>query len=280
VADLKTLVTKSDLERAPDKLSAVGSELRVLVTGFVAFGDDVYNPSGVTARWLHGKRVDALGHGGYYTARIIGRGDIPVRFGDESDSAADAVLQAILDVRPDVVLCLGQGEDVRFRVELRARDNSAHHDPRVRTSTPEYRSVYTTGLDADRVVGAIRSVGGDAVSFSDAGFYVCEDLFYHLMRFVETRPGDVDIRAAGFIHVPRYVAVDVGSVAGQAAGDTHDRKSVTSPTPNSPAKPGEVPVKQSTINDAIYKAVEAVVAGVPQYEAPPGRRSGPRVDWP
>ena len=255
MADIKTFLCKDDPHRPSSRLSAVGAELRVLVTGFVPFGDDEYNPSGVAANALDGRRVDALGPLGYYSARIIGRGNIPVRFGDETNAAADVVLQTILDARPDIVICLGQGEDLRFRVELRARDNTARHDPRIRTSSPEYRSSYTTGLDADRLVAAMRAAGGDATTSVDAGFYVCEDLFYHVMRIVETRPGDVMIRAAGFIHVPRYVVVDVG-----------ERDAQSQPrVPNVPTREGQSPIPQSLINDCIYRAVEATVAGLPVF---------------
>lgn len=265
MADIKTFLTKSDPHRPTQRLSAVGAELRILLTGFVPFGNDEYNPSGVTATALDGRRVDALGPLGYYSGRIIGKGDIPVRFGDESGAAADVVLQKILDVRPDIVICLGQGEDLRFRVELRARDNTQRHDPRIRTASPEYRSSYTTGLDADRLVAAMRSAGGDATTSNDAGLYVCEDLFYHVMRIVETRPGDVMIRAAGFIHVPRYVVVDVGER--DAAGKPR--------IPNMPEREGQSPVPQSLINDVVYRAVEATVAGLPVYvDSPlPGRGS-------
>jgi pyroglutamyl-peptidase len=268
MADIKTFLSKDDPHRPSSRLSAAASELRVLVTGFVPFGGDPYNPSGVAANAIDGRRVDALGPLGYYSARIIGRGNIPVVFGDQPDSAADVVLHAILDTRPDVVICLGQGDDLRFRVELRARDNTAHHDPRIRSGSPEYRSSYTTGLDADRVVAALRAGGADASTSADAGFYVCEDLFYHVMRFVETRPGDVMIRAAGFIHVPRYVVVDVGA-----------RDPLTPPAvPNHPARQGISPIAQSLINDCIYRAVEATVAGLPVFmDSPLPDRGGERI---
>lgn len=264
MADIKTFQTKSDPHRPPQRLSSAGSELRILLTGFVPFGDDEYNPSGVTAKALDGRRVDVLGPYGYCSGRIIGKGDIPVRFGDETASAADVVLQTILDVRPDIVICLGQGEDLRFRVELRARDNTARHDPRIRTQSPEYRSAYTSGLDADRLVAAMRAAGGDATTSADAGFYVCEDLFYHVMRIVETRPGDVMIRAAGFIHVPRYVVVDTGEK------DPAGKPKI----PNVPQREGQSPVPQSMINEVIYKAVEATVEGLPVFVDSPHQRRG------
>lgn len=269
MADIKTFLVKDDPYRPTQRISAVGAELRVLVTGFVPFGDDEYNPSGVCADALDGRRVDALGPLGYYSARIIGKGNIPVRFGDETTAAADVVLQIILDARPDIVICLGQGDDLRFRVEMRARDNTTRHDPRIRTQSPEYKSSYTTGLDADRLVAAMRAAGGNATTSNDAGFYVCEDLFYHVMRIVETRPGDVMIRAAGFIHVPRYVVVDTG------ARDPQGKPRV----PNHPAKQGQSPVPQSLINDCIYKAVEATVAGLPVFVDSPLPGSGSPIQY-
>ena len=265
MADIKTFLSKADPFRPMQRVSAVGAELRVLVTGFVPFGTDEYNPSGVAAKALDGRRVDALGPLGYYSARIIGRGEIPVHRGSESDAAADAVLQLVLDVRPDIVICLGQGNDLTFEIELRARDNREFPDPRINIKATDYRSSYTTALDADRLVAAIRAGGGTALTSTDAGNFVCEDLFYHLMRMVETRPGDVMIRAAGFIHVPRYVVADTGQK------DSDGKSKI----PNAPQREGQSPVMQSLIDSCIYKAVEATVAGLPVHiDAPmPARDS-------
>lgn len=255
MADIKTFQSKADPFRPSNRISAVGAELRVLVTGFVPFGQDQYNPSGVTAKALDGKRVDALGPLGYYSARIIGRGNIPVHRGDERDSAAEAVLELVLDLRPDIVICLGQGTDLKFEIELRARDNRQHPDPKINIKSADYRSYYTTSLEPERLVAAIRAAGGDATTSVDAGNYVCEDLFYHLMRMVETRPGDVLIRAAGFIHVPRYVVADTGEREPNGSYKI----------PNTPANQGQTPIPQTTIDHCIYKAVEATVAGLPVY---------------
>jgi len=251
----------------------------VLVTGFKPFGADPYNPSGIAAKCLDLRRVDNLARGGLHAALIHGRGDIPVHFAGEGDDAADAVLQAILDVRPDVVISLGQAPDPFLRIELRARDNREHHDPRISTSSPEYRPEYTTLLDVERVAAAIRGAGVEVTTSDNAGAFVCEDLFYHVMRYVQTRPGGVDIKVAGFIHVPRYVLVDVPLQGLIEVGDPILANPRYDPSGKSPFTPntGEGrAVPQSRINDAVFRAIEATVAGVAvQADAPiPGPSCG------
>lgn len=204
----------------------MSDELRVLVTGFVPFRGDPYNPSGVTARALDGLAL-ALPGG---RARIFGRGEIPVRFADEPGSAADAVLAAIHEVRPDVVVSLGQGSDLQFRVELRARENPEHR------GGPAPRELRAR-IDADRALAAMRAAGCDAVLSEDAGLYVCEDLFHHLLRWVDAQV----IRAAAFLHVPRYVRI------GEAV-------------PNAPRAPGQTAVPQSLIDGGARAGIEALVA--------------------
>jgi pyroglutamyl-peptidase len=265
--DIRTLRTKGDREGPPPgRISGAGSDLRVLVTGFKPFGADPYNPSGIAAKCLDGRRVDNLARGGLHAAHIHGVGDIPVHFANESDDAADAVLHAILDIRPDVVISLGQAPDPFLRIELRARDNREHHDPRIVTSSPEYQPEYRTLLDVDRVAMAIRGAGVEASTSEDAGAFVCEDLFYHVMRYVQTRPGGVDIKVAGFIHVPRFVLVDVPLQGLVEAGDPILANPQYDPSGRSPFTPntGEGrAVPQSRINDAVFRAIEATVAGVP-----------------
>jgi pyroglutamyl-peptidase len=261
------LSTKAEgADAPPARISGGAADLRVLVTGFKPFGADPYNPSGITAKCLDGRRIDNLARGGLYAAQIYGRGDIPVHFSNESDDAADAVLHAILDIRPDVVIALGQAPDPFFRVELRARDNSAHHDPRISTTSPEYQPEYKTLLNVDRVAAAIRGAGVEVMTSEDAGSYVCEDLFYHIMRYVQTRPGGIDIRVAGFIHVPRYVLVDIPIMGLIEVGNPILANPNYDPSGRNPFTPntGEGrAVPQSRINDAIFRAVEATVTGVP-----------------
>src|SRR5438128_7232811 len=78
--------------------------MKVLVTGFEPFGPWQRNPSGETARHLDGATI--------VDAEITGL-VLPVSF----RRAAAPLIAAIDELRPDVVLHLGQGQPVGVRVE-------------------------------------------------------------------------------------------------------------------------------------------------------------------
>src|SRR5437588_1751886 len=78
--------------------------MKVLVTGFEPFGSWQRNPSGETARHLDGATI--------VDAEITGL-VLPVSF----KRAAAPLIAAIDELRPDVVLNLGQGGAVGVRVE-------------------------------------------------------------------------------------------------------------------------------------------------------------------
>jgi pyroglutamyl-peptidase len=258
----------------------VAAELKVLVTGFVPFGGDAYNASGVTARWLDGQSIPTR-------ALIVGKGDVPVVAASQGAerSGADAVIAAIDACRPDIVVCLGQGEAATFRVELEAHDppdpptavrapsareavrGAVFHDPRIsRDPGAGYRATYASTLDAARVVTAIAAAGGDARTSTDAGMFVCEDVLYHVLRHLQ---GRAPALTAGFIHVPRRVRVDTPVDALLEDDDPvrdrpdYDGTGLRPFTPNDAgATLGERYVAQSLINAAIYRAIAAAVAGV------------------
>lgn len=231
-------------------------QLKVLVTGFVPFLGDPYNPSGVTAKWLHGKTLHTGRGKDAFAARIIGKGDIPVRFVDEGNGGAKAVENLIINNNPDVVLGLGMAAEI-FEVEKKAHDLG--RDPSITQKSAGYSNSFDTSLPVDAVVKAIAESGGRVQSDSDAGAYVCEDVFYHIMRMAKASAGDIRILRAGFIHVPKYVVLDDNS------------------TPNV-VPSGVTPVAQSLINNAIYQAVEAIVADitVEQYNKAHGIAPGVR----
>src|ERR1700676_4078458 len=78
--------------------------MKVLVTGFEPFGPWQRNPSGETARHLDGATIVDVEISGLV---------LPVSF----QRAATPVIAAIDELRPDVVLNLGQGSVVGVRVE-------------------------------------------------------------------------------------------------------------------------------------------------------------------
>lgn len=185
---------------------------------------------------------------------------------------------------PTWFVCLGQGDAATFRVELEAHDPpdapralvgqvvAVFHDPRIaRDPAAGYRATYASTFDAAGIVAALAVAGGEARTSTDAGRFVCEDVLYHVLRHLQQQGGGV---AAGFIHVPRRVRVDV-PVDALLAGDNpvrarpdFDGTGARPFTPNdNGAAQGERYVAQSLIDAAIYRAIAAAVAGVARAES-------------
>lgn len=188
--------------------------LRVLVTGFEPFHGAPRNPSGDAARALDGHAVSADGPASgriVIVARVL-----PVLW----DVAAAELLALLREVEPEVVLCTGMAQGT-FRVERfaddarRATEDNAGRVP----EGPRAASVRLgTNLPVARVEAAIAAAGGPVERSEDAGGFICNEVFFALMRAVEAGacPG---VRRAGFLHVPshKHVPVPVAQETVEAA---------------------------------------------------------------
>jgi pyroglutamyl-peptidase len=159
---------------------------RVLVTGFEPFGDRTVNPSQRIVEALASEVETAL---------------LPVAYA----RAADALRAAVDAAQPDVVICFGQADGrTGISVELFAHnlDGSESVDNDGATSSSEidpYGPVaYRSTLPVDEVVAALRAAGIPAAASRDAGAFLCNHVFYALMRALEDRPDTT----GGFVHVP------------------------------------------------------------------------------
>jgi pyroglutamyl-peptidase len=203
-------------------------ELVVLVTGFVPFGGDPYNPSGVTARALDGKLVTTVNDFGQVSARIVGEGAVPVVFHDpknlkSKETGAGKVTNAIEQHRPDVVISLGMTSETLFRIEREAHnvvrsdfpDNfGRRYAPPGATPSADGVGYYHHGnseivlkstLPIDDIEAAIRRAGANVGIGTDPGKYVCEDVMFAVLHEQANPPAGVRILRGGFIHVPRLV---------------------------------------------------------------------------
>jgi pyroglutamyl-peptidase len=165
----------------------------VLITGFEPFGDEIENSSWQAVRPLQGARI--LAH------RIQTR-CLPVVFGD----ALKQLRQAIAEVRPVLVVCVGQAggrerislERVAINVDdARIPDNAGQCpiDTPVVANGPV---AYFSGLPIKRLLIDLQCAGIPAEISQTAGTYVCNHVFYGLMEELSRHPG---VRG-GFIHVP------------------------------------------------------------------------------
>jgi pyroglutamyl-peptidase len=228
-------------------------ELVVLLTGFVPFGDDKYNPSGECARALDGKPVDAVNDDGGGRAGMGGTGFIRVRFQNDSDSrdtatGPGAVATAIDTHRPDIVISMGQTPATEFHIE-----EQAHHvirgDRGSNTGEFSTTKVSKSTLPIAEIAVAIKAAGGKASTSTNPGKYVCENVMYAILREQASPPAGIHILRAGFIHVPRLVMVG-GELKNELYSNNTQGDAVT----------------QEHINDCIFAAIRATVRHVRAHE--------------
>ena len=166
--------------------------MKVLVTGFEPFGPWQRNPSGETAGHLDGATI--------IDAEITGL-VLPVSF----QRAAAPLIAAIDELRPDVVLNLGQGEPVGVRVEriavnrcssLEGGDNDGY-DPQGKPIVPGGPGTYTSTLPVSEIVELLSNVNFNVAASDSAGEFLCNYVMYITLHHIATH--QLPTRA-GFIH--------------------------------------------------------------------------------
>ena len=167
---------------------------KVLVTGFDPFGGESVNPALEAVKVLQGKRFEGIE---LFTA------EIPTVF-----RQSIAVLEQMLDeVRPDVVICVGQAggrpdmsvERVAINVDDARIPDNAGNRPIDEPIVPGGPAAYWSGLPIKAIVQSMRAAGVPASVSQTAGTFVCNHLFYGLMhQIAQKHPG---VRG-GFIHIP------------------------------------------------------------------------------
>ena len=167
--------------------------MKALVTGFEPFAGDAVNPAGEAALGLPSRLGELAIH-----TRVL-----PTVFG----RAIAALEDALVTVRPDLVLCVGLAggraelslERVAINVDdARIPDNDGQQ-PIDRPIVAGGPAAYFTGLPVKAAVAALREAGLPAIVSNTAGTFVCNHVFYALMHLVATR--QLPLRG-GFLHVP------------------------------------------------------------------------------
>ena len=166
---------------------------RVLVTGFEPFAGSPVNPS---QRLV--EELAARPPAGVELASAV----LPVAY----ERAAGELRAAVCAAEPDVVVCFGQADGragisvERFALNL---DDAANVDDDGTSSgapvDAEGPAAYRSTLPVDEIVTALRAAGIPAAASRDAGGFLCNHVFYALMRALELeRPEAI----GGFVHVP------------------------------------------------------------------------------
>jgi pyroglutamyl-peptidase len=172
--------------------------VKVLVTGFEPFGGSTVNPSQ--------QLVDALEAD---VAKVV----LPVSYA----RAGAALRKAIAEHEPEVVICFGQADGragisiERFAHNLdeaTTTDNDDAHGSGAPID-PDGPAAYPSSLPVDDIVAALRAEGIPAAPSRDAGGFLCNHVFYVLMRTLEQNA------RGGFVHVPLLPeqALDTGSAS-------------------------------------------------------------------
>lgn len=166
--------------------------MKILVTGFDPFGGEPTNPAIESV-----KRIDDNIEG----AEII-KLEIPTVF----HKAADVVEEKIKEVKPDVVLSIGQaGGRYGITVErvainqddARIEDNEGNQPIDVKIREDGAPAYFST-LPIKAMVEEIKKEKLPASVSNSAGTFVCNHIMYQDLYLAE-KYGDIK---AGFIHVP------------------------------------------------------------------------------
>jgi pyroglutamyl-peptidase len=163
-------------------------EMKILLTAFGPFDIFSSNPSELVANAMSeefGCRCSVL----------------PVVFG----KARNALISVLEEERPDLAISFGLNGNISHIALERIALNIAYseipdNEGTVREASPidpEGPLAYRSGLPLDRILPKVRKAGIPCRYSFSAGTYICNEVFYTLMRYCE-REGVL----GGFIHIP------------------------------------------------------------------------------
>ena len=167
--------------------------MKVLVTGFEPFGGEAVNASIEAVRRLP-QRIGAM---------EIVTAELPTSYSNSIPALAAAIARS----QPDLVLCVGQAGDratlcvERVAVNLqdaRSPDNNGAQPVDV-PIVAGGSAAYLATLPVRAAVAALHAAGLPAQLSMSAGTFVCNHVFYGLMRLAAARKPPL---RGGFLHVP------------------------------------------------------------------------------
>lgn len=164
---------------------------KLLITGFDPFGGADRNTSREAVMAL----PDVIGD-----CTII-KLEIPTVFG----LAAETVLRAATDLRPDAILCVGQAggraaitpEVVAINLRDASIPDNRGNQPRNTPVAENAPAAYFSTLPVRAMAEAVKAAGVPCSLSYSAGVFVCNDLLYTLLHHYD----GTDVRV-GFIHIP------------------------------------------------------------------------------
>jgi pyroglutamyl-peptidase len=178
----------------------------LLLTAFDAFGGQALNASLLALQGVDPARVP--------DAKVV-KAVLPCVFGE----ATETLKREIRRHRPDAVICAGQAggrrgfslERVAINVDDASIPDNAGARPIDRRIAARGPTAYWSTLPIKAIVAALEAEGLPAEVSQTAGTFVCNHVFYGLMRSLARRRG---VRG-GFVHVP-YLREQAAAIAGGA----------------------------------------------------------------
>jgi pyroglutamyl-peptidase len=166
----------------------------ILLTGFEPFDGETLNPSWDAVRVLQGARI--AGH------RVETR-RLPVVFGE----ALKQLGKAIRQLRPDLVICVGQAggraqislERIAINIDDSRKPDNAGNNPVDAPIVVDGPAGYFSNLPIKYLLAELHRAGIPAEISQTAGTYVCNHVFYGLMHGLGKNRRGV---RGGFVHIP------------------------------------------------------------------------------
>ena len=164
---------------------------KLLITGFDPFGGAAINPAWEAVKLLPEEIADFEVH----------KLEIPTVFG----LATRKVLEKAQEIRPDVILCIGQAGGraavTPERIGVNIRDakitDNAGNQPVGQYVAEEGPAAYFSTVPVMAMADAIQAAGLPGQVSNSAGAFVCNDTLYGLLHHYTGTNVKV-----GFIHVP------------------------------------------------------------------------------
>lgn len=167
--------------------------MTILVTGFDPFGGEAVNPAYEAVKKLP-NTIE-----GHDVIKL----EIPTVFG----KSGQTLVAALEKYQPELVLCVGQAggrTDLSFEkvainfMEARIPDNEGKQ-PFNQPVISDGATAYFTNLPIKAMAKAVRESGIPSSISYTAGTFVCNELMYHLLHWIDTHNASV---RGGFVHVP------------------------------------------------------------------------------
>lgn len=150
----------------------------VLVTGFAPWASHDVNPSTHIAHALDGVTMNGIS--------FRAHAPLPVQFG----TAADVALRRATELGAKAIVAFGLAAATPYvRIEKQAKNEVSTHEPDARGESRLGNAIVekasarlATACNVDAITSDLVASGVDARISDDAGGYVCNDLYYRLLR--------------------------------------------------------------------------------------------------